>query len=121
MSEKKMIDFELWRKDRSHLQIKGRLLGLITSEQFALLIKDAAFRKRIATVATMDLKEIIDFPPDDIIGKRLLLVAKEIDTETVADPVLVMTEELEFICHTKGDDDMAVSGKKEGYITLTEV
>jgi len=121
MSGKKMIDFELWRKDRSHFNMKARLLGLITSKQFALLIKDAGFRKRIATVATMSLKEIIDLPPEDIDGKRLLFVAKEMESETVADPVLVMTEELEFVSHFTGDDDMAVTGKKEGYMTLMEV
>jgi hypothetical protein len=50
-----------------------------------------------------------------------LFVAKELESETVADPVLVMTEELEFVCHTKGDDDMAISGRKDGYMTLMEV
>jgi hypothetical protein len=121
MAEKKMIEFELWRKDRTHLQMTGRLLGLITSEQFALLIKDSSFRKRISTVATMDLKEIIGLETEEIVGKRLLFVAKELEAETVADPVLVMTEELEFVCHTKGDDDMAISGRKDGYMTLMEV
>lgn len=121
MTVKKSVDLELWRNDHTSIHLSGRLLGLVTDEHLALLMKSSEFRKRISTGPTMSLSQISDLNQNEINGKRLLIVAKEIDTDTKADPVLFISEKIDYISATNLSDDMAAESVSGSSITIQEV
>lgn len=120
MTIKKTVDLELWKNDRTNIQMTGRFLGLVTNHHMALILKSKDFRKRISTGPTIDLKDIMKLETKDVQGKRMLFVAKEIDNEVKADPVLFLTEEIDFVASCNYEDDMAVNGENGSYIMMQE-
>lgn len=97
----------------------GRLIGLITDEEFAALIKSKDIQKKCFTSATIPLSEIVSYH-EELEGFRLVLAVKEIDKEPVVTQTLFITERLSLISYLNTDISAGITGENGAYMLLEE-
>lgn len=112
-----MANMHIYGKvDRIHY--KGRLLGLISKEEYAGIIDKPVLRNRIVTVETAQLKNIGKM--SNILGYRLIMVIKKRNDEAVVNKALLVTEPLEHISSVESDREVTFVGSNGSYIIVTE-
>ena len=118
---KKQIELQVFKAEDS-TTYKGRLLGLLSPEEYAALCERAELKDKILTVATAELSEVGKI--DKIDDLRLVMTVKERDGLPVSDRLLFITEPLEYINSFSANKKVEVTmvGAEEmSYFTITEV
>lgn len=118
-SKKRMIGLEINNNGRK-VTYNGRLLGLITANEYAALIEKAELRNKITNVATT---KISDFGAiSNVSNSRLAMVVKNRDGADIINRTLFITEPLSYICEIDYNrKSMSFHGSKGSYITVEEV
>jgi len=97
----------------------GRLLGLITDEEFASLIENPDLQKKCFTSATIPLSEIVD-NHEALDGYRIVIAVKEIDDKPVIGQKLFITERLSLVSYLNTDKSAGITGENGAYMLIDE-
>jgi len=97
----------------------GRLLGLITDEEFASLIENPDLQKKCYTSATIPLSEIVD-NHEALDGYRIVVAVKEIDDKPVIGQRLFVTERLSLVSYLNTDKSAGITGENGAYMLIDE-
>ena len=97
----------------------GRLLGLITDEEFASLIENSELQKKCYTSATIPLSEIVD-NHEALDGYRIVVAVKEIDDKPVIGQRLFITERLSLVSYLNTNKSAGITGENGAYMLIDE-
>ena len=97
----------------------GRLLGLITDEEFASLIENPDLQKKCYTSATIPLSEIVD-NHEALDGYRIVVAVKEIDDKPVIGQRLFITERLSLVSYLNTNKSAGITGENGAYMLIDE-
>lgn len=116
--KKKQLELQIFGKD-TEVTYKGRLLGLLTSEEYAGIVEKPELRNKIMTVSTTSLKSISDL--DNVEGFRIALAVKQRDDVDIFRKILLVTEPLEHLSSFISNRDVTFVGVDGSYLIATEV
>jgi len=97
----------------------GRLLGLITDEEFASLIENSELQKKCYTSATIPLSEIVD-NHEALDGYRIVVAVKEINDKPVIGQRLFITERLSLVSYLNTNKSAGITGENGAYMLIDE-
>lgn len=98
---------------------EGRLLGMLSPEEYAGIINKKELRNKLFTVETKKCSEIAKMTSVD--GFRLVMVVRVKNKTVITKKVLLFTEPLSLITNVYNDKNyLTLSGKDGSYITLRE-
>ena len=97
----------------------GRLLGLITDEEFASLIENSELQKKCYTSATIPLSEIVD-NHEALDGYRIVVAVKEINDKPVIGQRLFITERLSLVSYLNTNKSAGITGEIGAYMLIDE-
>lgn len=98
---------------------KGRLLGLLSEDEYAGLVKTPELMRKIFSVGSKPLKEIADALVD-VEDMRLAITVVEKDDEPILTPTLFITDPLEMISSIIDDGCINLNGKKDTFYIVDE-
>lgn len=97
----------------------GRLIGLITDREFAVLIRNKELQKKCLTSATMPLPEIVDNHAE-LEGYRMVLAIREINSEPEFGQKLFITERLALVSYLTVKKSAGITGENGAYMLVDE-
>lgn len=110
----KLVKLEVFLgKDCSH-KYKGRLLGLITPDEYAKLVETNKYHRKLFSVGTSYIKDIQNIG-DEIDDMRIVIAIKEADGEEIIKRQLFISEPLDMVSEVK-ETTMNFCGKRSYYI-----
>jgi hypothetical protein len=99
----------------------GRLLGLITEQEYAELALVFPMQQRklfsCETISISELRRYLE--TDNAEGKRLVMTATEEDGHNIITPIIFITEPIEIV-NQIGHNFANLSGKGKTYYTIEE-
>jgi len=120
MSKKVQTQIDLWTGGDDNIKYKGRLLGLVTDEEFNAIINSARLQKKVATKETISLKEITD-NHKDLAGHRLVLAIKYKDDITSVGKKLFISERLYLVSYVRASKgECGITGETNSYLFIKE-
>lgn len=124
MPAKRKVTCDLYNEAQERMIVKGRLLGYITEEEFAVIAQHPKVQKGVITSETVSLADL-DKASSKLIGKRLVLEAKKIDDRVENKRKLFITDVItEIVCYTDRDNTgieyMSLETKHNQWLALTE-
>jgi hypothetical protein len=114
--EKKEVELEIYGSN-TETKYLGRLLGLVTEEEYAGLVKNPELRTKLFTVETKSIKDVSTV--ENVENMRLAIALKKRNNEQVTRRTLFLTEQLDMLNNVVGDDDITFVGKNGSYMLLT--
>ena len=115
---KKQVELQVFKEGRE-LKYTGRLLGLLSSKEFAALFVKPELKHKMTTVETTPLDAIGTM--EDIEGFRLVIsVRKRDDIPTYPQKFLFISEPLEHVSSYKLTDEVTFVNP-ESYFVAKEV
>ena len=119
-NRKVQTQIEVCAGKNNNVKYKGRLLGLITDEEFNAIIKSAGLQKKVATKETVLLSEITD-NHKDLSGYRLVLAIKSKDDITVIGKKLFVSERLHLVSYVRPNkNECGITGEVNSYMFIKE-
>lgn len=115
---KKQIELQILGKT-IEVTYKGRLLGLLTPEEYAGIIEKPDLRNKIMTVSTTSLESISDLY--SVENLRMAIVVKQRNDINISRKLLLITEPLEFLSSFISISDVTFVGVNGSYLIVTEV
>lgn len=101
-----LIQLELYTQGED-VKYKGRLIGLITNEEFNALVNDKTIQNRIYTKASIPLTDIMGLDEAVIEDMRLVMAVKTRDDENVPGKMLFVSDMLSIVANeTEAVDDV---------------
>jgi len=116
----KLVKLQAFLDRERHPEFTGRLLGLVTEEEFAGLVNKPEIRRQLFSVGSKPLKDLCDSGVD-VENKRLVMTVKEKDDVEVLPQTLFITNPLEMISSIINDENINVEGKDQSYYIVEEV
>ena len=98
---------------------KGRLLGLITEEEFRKIISSRDLQTKIETGVTVPLTDVAKH--SDLDGMRMVLSLRKKDETTVLKRLFI-SEKLGMVtCYKPDSSEISVTGEKGAWFTIKEI
>jgi len=118
-SGKSMVKVEVYgATDEATEIVHGRLLGMVTSDQYHTMMRDRSMMSRLATVATKSLSEIAKL--QDVTDMRIALVIKKRNDATVSRKQIFFSGPLDMISSIFSPKDMTAVAKNGAFILINE-
>lgn len=103
---------------------EGRLLGALDERDFASIIKNPSRAKRLATVGTKSIKDIIDLCEKiEHKGLRIAMAASKKNGKILADPAIIISEPIDYLSEVvRGHNEMSfISENNKACVTLKTI
>lgn len=115
---RKQVELQVFKEGRE-LKYTGRLLGLLSSKEFAALFVKPELKHKMSTVETIPLDAIGKM--ENIDGLRLAIsIRKRDDISVSPQRLLFISEPLEHVSSFKSTEEVTFAGS-ESYIVAKEV
>jgi len=98
--------------------IEGRLLGMVTDEQYRAMMQDKSLVNRLSTVPTKSLSEIASLK--DVANMRLALVIKSRNNKPISRRQMFFSAPFDMISTISSNTDISANGKDGSYMLINE-
>jgi len=123
-----LIQLELYTQTQEDLKYEGRLLGLITSEEFAKLIDDKTTANKLYTKETTPLADLMGLKDADIKDMRLVMTVKSKNEKSVPLKTLYVSDRIGLMSYESiggktgdGEDEIVVNTENDECLFVKEV
>ena len=116
---KKLVNIQAFLKDNTNMTYKGRLLGLLTEEEYAGLVTQPDLMRKLFSVGSKPLQDISDAKVD-VEDMRLAITVMEKDDEAILTPTLFVTDPLEMISSVVDNKCINLNGKNSTFYIVEE-
>ncbi len=100
---------------------KGRLIGLLTDEEFRDLIRNKEIQSSLITTETLPFSVLRNIDKGDVKNKRLVISVSEINDKHTSG-VLFISQALDLICYADPKiEQIGITTKDDEYLSLSEV
>jgi hypothetical protein len=117
---KKTIKMQAFLDKDISADLEGRLLGLVTEEEYAGLVSKPDIRRRLFSVGTKPLKDIFS-DKVDVEDKRLVMTITKKDDVEVFSQSLFITNPLEMVSSVVDEQNINLDGKGQTFYMIEEV
>lgn len=124
---KEMVRLEIHGYEEEEHIIIGRLLGIITEEEFQILLNNKSFQKKIFGKETVALSDFIK-DSEDCPGKRLVVAAKRRRSGNSDEPAdefpmktLFISSEIDMVSEIKQDKEVTINAGTNTFIYMEEI
>ena len=119
MITKKIVETHAFIEKNHGVVLKGRLLGWLTPLEYAGLVDKPELRKKLFTVESKDLSDVIE--TKQIEGLRMAMTVNRKDDVVVAKPTLFITEPMEMITSIlENGDSINLNGQEGTFFMVSE-
>lgn len=113
--KKKRVKVELFTTDKD-VAYKGRLLGLIKTDEFAALVNNKELQSKFYTSGTIPLSYLAGY--DDLKGFRLVVAVKEIN-DVVVPKQLFVSDKLHMVSVAK-KNEVGLTTESDDWLIINE-
>jgi hypothetical protein len=118
--ERKRIKIEVMNNNRSSMSYYGRLLGIMSDEDFHVLIGKKEAQNKLFTAETKPLSEI-GRNYDKLDGKRIIMTIREVDGTPLVERKFFVTEKLGMISfYNENSGVLCAECEEGGYVYIEE-
>jgi len=118
-SGKNMVKVEVYGATNEATEIVcGRLLGMVTSEQYHTMMRDRSMMNRLATVSTKSLSEIAKL--EDVTDMRIALIIKKRNNVTISRKQIFFSGPLDMISAVFSTKDITAIAKNGSFMLINE-
>jgi hypothetical protein len=118
-SGKTMVKVEVYDNESEPTEIiHGRLLGMVTNDQYHTMVKDKSLINRLSTVSTKTLSEVAEL--SDVLDMRMALVIKKRNDTIVSRKQIFFSGPLDMISAVFSPKSMTAIGKNGAFILINE-
>ena len=118
-SGKTMVKVEVYDNESEPTEIiHGRLLGMLTNDQYHTMIRDKSLLNRLSTVPTKTLSEIAGL--SDVLDMRMALVIKKRNDTVISRKQIFFSGPLDMISAVFSPKSMTAIGKNGAFILINE-
>jgi hypothetical protein len=119
-AKKVQTQIEVWTGGEDGIKYQGRLLGLITDEEFNAIMNSASLQKRVITKETVPLREITE-NYKDLSGHRIVLAIKSKNDVVVMGKKLFISERLHLMSYVRdAKGECGITGETDSYLFIKE-
>lgn len=116
---KKIVNVEIYNQNKE-FKYTGRLLGLLSSKEYAAILDTDLLKTKLLNVATTPLSEISGLTQNGIEGTRIAIAVKKRGSVEVMKKILFITEPIEFISGVNSEKDATFVGTNDSLIIIDE-
>ena len=116
---KKIITLQAFLATDVNHEYKGRLLGLVTEDEYAGLVTKPDLRRKMFSIGSKPLSDYADANMN-IEDLRLVMTVSEKDGEAVLTPTLFVTNPLDMVSSIVDNTCLNMNGRDETYYIIDE-
>jgi hypothetical protein len=117
---RRRIKVEIMTDNRSSMSYYGRLLGIMSDEDFHVLIGNKEAQSKLFTAETKPMSAI-GKNYDRLGGKRIIMTIREIDGEAQPERKFFVTEKLDMISlYKEGEGLLCAECEEGGFVYMEE-
>jgi hypothetical protein len=123
--DKGLTEVEVYEEDKDLTTYVGRVLGLVTPEEFNALIRNKNLQRKILSAATVKCSEIADIEEDLIRDMRLVVDVKKKDENKNLPRTVLVSSPIDFINNidmgsTVGSTNISINCEDGTYVLISE-